>query len=171
MRKHILPASESRTTVLHATPHRAPPDTRHHRLRVRDATRTAFWSAALLSSAALLASSPASAQFACTTTATDITCNNAGTQSTPFINTAGGANQNATTTNSGTADGFESETTAGGNATATNSGTNNGAAGFNLVAVAVNGGNAAATNTGNNAGEIGVETEGRGQCNGEQFRQ
>jgi hypothetical protein len=131
---------------------------------VRDATRTAFWSAALLSSAALLASSPASAQFACTTTATDITCNNAGTQSTPFINTAGGANQNATTTNSGTADGFESETTAGGNATATNSGTNNGAAGFNLVAVAVNGGNAAATNTGNNAGEIGVETEGGGNA-------
>jgi uncharacterized protein with beta-barrel porin domain len=101
--------------------------------------------AAALSVLALSASSPASAQFVCTTTASDIHCTNSGTAAAPFTNTAAGVNQNATTTNSGTANGFASETQAGGNATATNSGNNinNG-----MLAQTDNGGNATATNSG-----------------------
>jgi hypothetical protein len=75
----------------------------------------------------MVASSPAAAQFACTTTATDSTCTNSGNAGAFFPNItpqAGqNANANATTTNSGTAVGFISLTNGGGNATATNSGT------------------------------------------------
>src|SRR5947209_3097406 len=77
--------------------------------------------AATVSAIALLASSPASAQFMCTTTPSDINCTNSGTAPVFFLNKALGANQNAATTNSGTANAFESETTGGGNATVTNS--------------------------------------------------
>jgi hypothetical protein len=105
MRKHISPGSESSTTVLHASPHRSSPRSRHHRLRVFEVTRAAFWSAALLSAGALLANSPAAAQFACSTTPSDITCTNNGTAPNQFANQAMGTNQNANTTNSGTANG------------------------------------------------------------------
>jgi Autotransporter beta-domain len=159
MRKHILPASESSTTVLYTSPHRASPRSWHHRFRVFDATRRAFWSAALLSAAALLAGSPAAAQFACTVTATDSTCTNTGNATVFENNIANGAGQNATTSNSGTAVGFESATSGGGDATATNSGTNNGTG---LIAVTQSGGNATATNSGTNTGGIEVVTEGGG---------
>ncbi|HET8920673.1 MAG TPA: autotransporter domain-containing protein [Xanthobacteraceae bacterium] len=105
----------------------------------------ALCSTAMLVLFALPASSPASAQFMCTTTPSDINCTNSGTAPTPFTNSAAVTNQNATTTNSGTANGFASQTTGGGNATATNSGSNinNG-----MLAQTVNGGNATATNSG-----------------------
>ena len=150
MRQHTLPALESRTTVLHAKPYRASPRSRYQRLHEFAVTRGTFWSAALLSSAALLMSSPATAQFACSTTPSDITCTNNGTAPNPFANQAIGTNQNATTTNSGTAAGFQSITTGGGNATATNSGTNSGT----ILAFTTNGGNATATNSGTNSGDI-----------------
>jgi hypothetical protein len=126
MRKHILPALDSKRFAV---------------------MRGAFWGAALLSSAALLASSPAAAQFACTVTATDSTCTNTGNATTVELNNATGINQNATTTNSGTAVGFASFTEGGGNATATNSGTNGGPG---LAAETFSGGNATVTNSGSN---------------------
>jgi len=98
----------------------------------------------------LLAATPGAAQFACSTTPTDITCINAGTAGASF-NAAAGANQNATTTNTGTAAGFGSVTTGGGNATATNSGNNTGGAN-GLLAGTNAGGNATATNSGSNSG-------------------
>jgi hypothetical protein len=155
MRKRILLAADSTITVLHATPHRASPRSWRHRLHVFDVTRGTFWSAALLSSAALLANSPAAAQFACTMTATDSTCTNTGNATVPLLNEAAGTNQNATTTNSGTAVGFDSQTDAGGNATTTNSGTNSV---FGLFAVTINGGNATITNSGSNSGGIFAST-------------
>jgi len=68
----------------------------------------------------------------CATTASDINC-----------------------TNSGTADGFASQTTGGGNAAVTNSGNNiaNG-----MLAQTVNGGNATATNTGSDTGNVNAVT-------------
>jgi hypothetical protein len=71
---------------------------------------------------ALLASSPASAQFMCTVTAANSACTNSGTAPAFFNNTVSGVNQNADTTNAGTANGFISLTGGGGNATASNSG-------------------------------------------------
>ena len=62
---------------------------------------------------------PALAQFTCTTAPADITCTNIGTAPGNWTNTASGAGQNATTLNSGTANGFiETGTNTGGNATA-----------------------------------------------------
>jgi hypothetical protein len=109
----------------------------------------------LVSFSALVASSPASAQFACTTTATDSTCTNTGNATTFEDNIASGTNQNATTTNSGTAVGFAAVTTGGGNATGTNSGINTG----QILAVTEGGGNATATNTGTNTANntVGIE--------------
>jgi hypothetical protein len=155
MRKRILIAADSTITVLHAKPHRISPRSRYHRLRAFDVTRGTFWSAALLSSAALLANSPAAAQFACTMTATDSTCTNTGNATVPFLNEANGTNQNATTTNSGTAVGFDSQTNAGGNATTTNSGTNSV---FGLFATTINGGNATIANSGSNSGGMSAST-------------
>src|SRR6266700_7064192 len=105
--------------------------------------------AATVSAIALLASSPAHAQFMCTTTPSDINCTNSGTAPF-FLNKALGANQNAATTNSGTANAFESETTGGGNAAVTNSGSNFGG----MLAATTAGGNATATNTGNDTGDV-----------------
>lgn len=97
-----------------------------------------------------LATSPASAEFVCTTTATDATCINpaGGTASPNFINEPGG--QNAITTNLGSAFGFAAFTLIGGNATATNSGSNTG----DLIAATASGGNAIAINSGTNSGMI-----------------
>jgi hypothetical protein len=109
---------------------------------------------ALLAAALVLLPSPASAQFVCTTTSTDITCINSGTAA-GFPNTANGLNQNATTINSGTnTGGFSATTLNGGNATATNSGTNSG--GF--IANTFNGGNATATNSGTHSGTFSAQT-------------
>ena len=116
---------------------------------------SALGCAAAFSLFALSTSSPASADFVCTTTATDITCANSGTAAAPFLNDAAGANQNAITTNSGTANGFLSETDGGGNATATNTG-NNVANGIQALTTA--GGDATATNSGSNAGSITAQT-------------
>ena len=92
----------------------------------------------------LAASTPASAQFVCATTPSNVNCTNSGTAPAPFTNNAIGANQSATTSNSGTANGFASQTTGGGDASVTNSGNNaNG-----MLAQTTNGGNATATNTG-----------------------
>jgi hypothetical protein len=100
---------------------------------------------------AMLASSPASAQFMCTPpTSNPLTCTNSGNAPTLFTNTATGTNQNATTTNSGTASGFASQTTGGGVATATNSGSN--IANGILAQTGAGGGNATVTNTGNDTG-------------------
>jgi hypothetical protein len=100
---------------------------------------------------AMLASSPASAQFMCTPpTSNPLTCTNSGNAPTLFTNTATGTNQNATTTNSGTANGFASVTTGGGVATATNSGSN--IANGILAQTGAGGGNATVTNTGNDTG-------------------
>ena len=110
----------------------------------------------------LLAGSPASAQFVCTTTPTDSTCTNSGT-ATGVNNTATGTNQNATTINSGTnTAGKTTETTAGGNATSTNSGSNSGS----MVVLTVAGGNATGTNSGSNSGGLIVETFGGGNATG-----
>jgi hypothetical protein len=99
-----------------------------------------------LAAALSVATSPASAQFVCTTTSTDSTCTNSGA-ATGNTNSANGPNQNATTTNSGTVNGsIVVVTNAGGNATGTNTGTNSG----DLFVVAGSGGNATATNTGTN---------------------
>ena len=117
------------------------------------ASASALCCAATVSAIALLASSPASAQFVCTTTASDINCANSGTA--PFLlNKALGANQNATTTNSGTANAFESETTGGGNAAVNNSGTNLGG----MLAVTTAGGNATANNSGSDSGDVNAAT-------------
>jgi hypothetical protein len=110
----------------------------------------------------LLAGSPASAQFVCTTTPTDSTCTNSGT-ATGVNNTATGTNQNATTINSGTnTAGTTTETIAGGNATSTNSGSNSGS----MVVLTVAGGNATGTNSGSNSGGLIVETFGGGNATG-----
>jgi hypothetical protein len=101
----------------------------------------------------IVASHPASAQFVCTTTSTDITCINSGTAA-GIANNAGGLNQNATTTNSGSnTGGIVTQTTAGGNATATNSGSNTGGIFVQTTA----GGNATATNSGSNTSGIVVQ--------------
>jgi hypothetical protein len=69
----------------------------------------AFFGAAVL----ITLAAPANAQFVCTTTSSDSTCTNSGTAG-PETNTAAGARQNATTTNSGTVNGnMFSETTGG----------------------------------------------------------
>jgi outer membrane autotransporter protein len=123
------------------------------------ASAGALCCAATVSALALLASSPAAAQFICITTPSDINCTNSGTA--PFLlNKALGANQNATTTNSGTANAFESETTGGGNAAVTNSGTNSGG----MLAVTTAGGNATATNTGNDSGDVNAFTLNNGKA-------
>src|SRR6516165_4546116 len=91
------------------------------------ASTSALGCAAALSLFALSASSPAAAQFACTPpTSNPLTCINSGTEPNPFLNTATGVNQGATTSNSGSAVGFESLTTGGGNAIATNTGSDTG---------------------------------------------
>jgi len=96
--------------------------------------RQAAGHAVILTALALIAT-PASAQFICTTTPTDRTCTNSsnaqGNAGAFFTDTAAGANQNDTVTNTGTAKSFESQTTGGGNATASNFGSNaaNGALG------------------------------------------
>ena len=110
-----------------------------------------------MSAIALLASSPASAQFACTTTPTDLTCTNptngsAGPTTEIAPQLGQNANANATTTNLGTAQGFVSETTGGGNATATNSGQSTGV----VEATTIGGGNATATNFGSVLSPAGV---------------
>lgn len=108
----------------------------------------------------MVASSPAAAQFMCTTTATDSTCTNSGNAGAFFPNIAPqagqNANANATTTNSGTAVGFTSLTSGGGNATATNSGSNTGAA-F-IAQTGAGGGSAVATNSGSNVGGFLAQT-------------
>ena len=138
-----------------------------------------------MSAIALLASSPASAQFACTTTPTDLTCTNptngsAGPTTEIAPQLGQNANANATTTNLGTAQGFVSETTGGGNATATNSGfavavsalseaggnataINSGSASI-VSALTEAGGNASATNSGTNTGTIAATTEAGGNA-------
>jgi hypothetical protein len=126
---------------------------------LRAASKAAHAYAAMLSTTAFLATSPAAAQFVCTITPTDVTCTNSGTQNTSFPSTATGANQNDTVSNSGTANGFLSETSGGGNSTANNSGTNTG-----IAAATVGGGNAAATNSGTNTGIIEVVTENGGNA-------
>ncbi|MFY9839575.1 MAG: autotransporter domain-containing protein [Xanthobacteraceae bacterium] len=158
MRKHTLPASET-TTVLHATPHRVSPRSWHHRLRVFDATRGAFWSAALLCSAALLTSSSASAQWACTTDASGaIDCTNAGTGA-GSTETTSGANQSITQTNSGSNTGSILATTSGNNSaiTQTNSGSN-----ATVIDADTSGNNSAITqtNSGSNTGLFSASTTG-----------
>ena len=117
------------------------------------ATAAPAWAAVGFSAALfiLMASSPARAQFACTTTPADITCINSGTAGAPFTNTAAGATQNATTTNTGTAAGFTS-ITSGGAAIASNSGSNSNGGGNGLFALTTGGGNATAINSGSNFG-------------------
>jgi hypothetical protein len=108
----------------------------------------------ILSFVVALTSSPALSQFVCTTTPSDINCTNSGTAPTAFTNDAAGANQNATTTNSGIANRFTSQTDGGGNATATNTGSDTGG----VVAQTTAGGNATATNSGTNTGNIAAVT-------------
>ena len=112
--------------------------------------------------AAVLGSSPAQAQFTCTTTPTDVTCTNSGT-SAGFLNSAAGANQNGTTTNSGTVNGsLTTATTAGGNAT----GTNSGSVGQNFGSETSAGGNATGTNSGSVGQNFFVETVAGGNASG-----
>ena len=118
------------------------------------ASAGALCCAATVSAIALLASSPAAAQFACTATATDRNCTNSGTALT-FTDVAAGANQNDTVTNSGTANGFTSITTGGGNATATYSGSNTGGITAETLGAS---GNATAINSGNDTGDINAIT-------------
>src|SRR5215472_527864 len=126
---------------------------RHSRLR------QAAGHAAILTTMALIAT-PASAQFICTTTPTDRTCTNSsnaqGNAGAFFTDTAAGANQNDTVTNTGTAKGFESQTTGGGAATASNSGSNaaNGALGVGIEARTGISGDATASNSGVNAANV-----------------
>src|SRR5689334_7200671 len=63
---------------------------------------------------------PASAQFVCTTTPSDVTCTNSGTSGNFNNNTAVTANAN--TTNFGTVNGFFASESINGNATTTNNG-------------------------------------------------
>ena len=112
-------------------------------------TAAVCW-ASIIAAFVVLENSPASAQFACRTTATDIACNNAGTVTSQFVNTANGTNQNATTTNSGTANGFLSLMTGGGNATAINSGANS----TDIAARAMARGTATVINSGSSSGLI-----------------
>src|SRR5215471_6078024 len=115
--------------------------------RVRRIDRIAIPALAGLPLLLVLATTPATAQFACTTTPSGITCVNPAGGNAPafFSNTANGANQDAITTNAGTVNGFEAVTTAGGNATVTNSGPNTG----DISAETDAGGSATATNSGN----------------------
>ena len=132
---------------------------------------------AVLLAAALLAfagSYPASAQFVCTTTATDVTCNNSGTA-------ASEANfdlsKNVTTNNSGTVTTSMSSTTGNsGNATTTNTGsvgtdinttssttgdaatTNHGSVGGSIFTIAING-NATGFNDGTIGGQFSTLNE------------
>ncbi|HEY1542317.1 MAG TPA: autotransporter domain-containing protein [Xanthobacteraceae bacterium] len=96
----------------------------------------------------LLAAAPASAQFVCTTTPSDITCTNpSGGTAAGETNTAAGTNQNATSINNGTNNLFiATSTNAGGNATTINTGLN----ALGLGATTVNGGDAVVTNSGTN---------------------
>jgi hypothetical protein len=125
----------------------------------KNTQRTALCAAVGAIAALLIHTDPASSQYACTTTSTDITCTNTGNAGTE-TNTAAGANQNATTTNSGTSADIVTETTGGGNAAATNSGTVSGV----IEAVALNGGNATATNSGTVSGVIEAVSVGGGNA-------
>ena len=107
----------------------------------------------------LWSSSPALAQFTCTSSGDSTSCTNSGTSGS-FTNStaAGGA---ATTANSGTVNGFvNSQTLAGGNATLTNSGT----IGQSVSAQTFGGGDATLTNSGT-AGQYGqAQTFGGGDA-------
>ena len=106
-------------------------------------------------------SRPALAQFACTTTAADITCTNSGTAGGE-TNTASGAGQNAATVNSGTINGnIETGTTSSGNAATSNAGT---VAGY-IDTWASNGGNATTANSGAVAGYVATQTFSGGSAN------
>jgi hypothetical protein len=108
-----------------------------------------------------LSSAPASAQVVCTTTSTDVTCTNSGTNNANIFTQANGAGQNSTTINSGTNTGgiFTQANGAGGNSTTTNSGTDTG----NIFTQA-NGarGNSTTTNSGTNTGNIFTQANGAG---------
>ena len=115
--------------------------------------------------AALWSSSPALAQFICTSSGDNTSCTNTGTSGNFTNSTAAGGT--ATTTNSGTVNGFvNSQTNAGGDASLTNSGiitqyayaqtfaggnatlTNSGSIGSYAYAQSFAGGNASLTNSG-----------------------
>ena len=100
--------------------------------------------------ALVLLSAPASAQVVCTTTPTEITCTNSGTNNTGIL-TQQFANGNATTTNSGSnSGGIFTQVFGNGNATTTNSGSNSGG----ILTQAFGNGNATTTNSGSNSGGI-----------------
>jgi hypothetical protein len=138
---------------------------RWRRHSIRAGLRVAAICSILL--AAILANAPASAQFVCSTTPADITCTNPGAVAGGFTNTANGANQNASTVNSGSdAQYVTSITNGGGNATLINSGgigqdasanatgsgsatlINSGSVGTYAAAVVLGNGDATLTNSG-----------------------
>jgi hypothetical protein len=96
---------------------------------------------------ALFGTSPAQAQFVCTTTATDQTCTNSGTVPGSEINAS--TTLNVTTSNSGSVGGQIITATTSGNATTTNSGS----VGGQLVNSTANG-NATTTNSGSVGGQV-----------------
>jgi hypothetical protein len=108
--------------------------------------------ATALLAAAMLASAPAQAQFACTFTGAlnDETCVNSGTAgNSPLANPNAGGKLTATNTGTGTVNGaFETVSGLGGDANLTNAG---GVAG-GLRSVTQGGGNASANNSGTVAG-------------------
>jgi hypothetical protein len=109
----------------------------------------------------LIAASPASAQFVCSTSSTDSTCTNSGTDNAGNANITAVTNQNATSTNSGTVNGdVLADTSGGGNAVGINSGTVNGA----LSAFADFAGNATAINSGTVNGSLQATTGGGGNA-------
>ncbi|HLH89737.1 MAG TPA: autotransporter domain-containing protein [Xanthobacteraceae bacterium] len=89
---------------------------------------------------ALAAASPASAQYVCTSTATDLTCTNSGTAGPQA--TTGAPGQNATTSNTGSSGDINTDAT-GANATTINAGTVAGS-----TSTVTDTGNATTTNTG-----------------------
>jgi Autotransporter beta-domain len=123
--------------------------------------RFLFGAALGLSGLLASSSSPARAQFVCTTTSTDSTCNNSGTAGNEN-NFATGAGQNATTTNSGTVGGtIQTVAGAGGNATTSNSGA---VAGSVFTSEFTGNGNATTTNSGTVSGIILTQTNGAGNA-------
>ena len=118
-----------------------------------------FTCAALLARAALAAGaltlgSPTWAQYACTVTSTDSTCTNSGSAPGGELNSAGGPEQNSTTTNSGNSGTIITQTTGGGNASTTNFRM----LGGDVFTVTDGGGNAVTTNFGTISGGIATDT-------------
>ena len=107
-----------------------------------------------------LPSTPASAQVVCTTTPTEITCTNSGTNNTGILTQQFG-DGNAASTNSGTnSGGITTQAFGNGSATSTNSGTNSGG----ITTQAFGNGDATTTNSGSNSGGIFIQAFGNGNA-------